>query len=323
MADIRHDWTTAEIQDLLQQPLLDLVYRAQTLHRQYSDRQIQLATLLSVKTGGCAENCAYCPQSAHYETTVQKQPTLPVEEVLASAQKAKDLGASRFCMGWAWREIRDGEAFDQMLEMVQGVKHLGLEACVTAGMLNESQAQRLAASGLTAYNHNLDTSPENYGNIITTRTYDDRLQTLDHVRQAGVQVCCGGIIGLGETWGDRAQMLQVLATLQPHPESVPINALVAVAGTPLADQPPVDPFDLVRMCAAARILMPKARVRLSAGRSRLSDEAQVLCFLAGANSIFYGDKLLTTTNPDQDSDRQLLEKIGALEERTLTSGYSK
>lgn len=323
MADIRHDWTTAEIQDLLQQPLLDLVYRAQTLHRQYSDRQIQLATLLSVKTGGCAENCAYCPQSAHYETTVQKQPTLPVEEVLASAQKAKDLGASRFCMGWAWREIRDGEAFDQMLEMVQGVKHLGLEACVTAGMLNESQAQRLAAVGLTAYNHNLDTSPENYGNIITTRTYDDRLQTLDHVRQAGVQVCCGGIIGLGESWGDRAQMLQVLATLQPHPESVPINALVAVAGTPLADQPPVDPFDLVRMCAAARILMPKARVRLSAGRSRLSDEAQVLCFLAGANSIFYGDKLLTTTNPDQDSDRQLLEKIGALEERTLTSGYSK
>ena len=323
MADIRHDWTTAEIQDLLQQPLLDLVYRAQTLHRQYSDRQIQLATLLSVKTGGCAENCAYCPQSAHYETTVQKQPTLPVEEVLASAQKAKDLGASRFCMGWAWREIRDGEAFDQMLEMVQGVKNLGLEACVTAGMLNESQAQRLAAAGLTAYNHNLDTSPENYGNIITTRTYDDRLQTLDHVRQAGIQVCCGGIIGLGETWSDRAQMLQVLATLQPHPESVPINALVAVAGTPLADQPPVDPFDLVRMCAAARILMPKARVRLSAGRSRLSDEAQVLCFLAGANSIFYGDKLLTTANPDQDSDRQLLEKIGALEERTLTSGYSK
>ena len=323
MADIRHDWTTAEIQDLLQQPLLDLVYRAQTLHRQYSDRQIQLATLLSVKTGGCAENCAYCPQSAHYETSVQKQPTLPVEEVLASAQKAKDLGASRFCMGWAWREIRDGEAFDQMLEMVQGVRCLGLEACVTAGMLNESQAQRLAAAGLTAYNHNLDTSPENYGNIITTRIYGDRLQTLDHVRQAGVQVCCGGIIGLGESWGDRAQMLQVLATLQPHPESVPINALVAVAGTPLADQPPVDPFELVRMCAAARILMPKARVRLSAGRSRLSDEAQVLCFLAGANSIFYGDKLLTTANPDQDSDRQLLEKIGALEERTLIHGHSK
>jgi biotin synthase len=316
MTDIRHNWTIAEIQDLLQQPLLDLVYRAQTLHRQYSDRPIQLATLLSVKTGGCAENCAYCPQSAHYETEVQKQPTLPVAEVLAAAQKAKDLGADRFCMGWAWREIRDGAAFDQMLEMVEGVRQLGMEACVTAGMLNESQAQRLAAAGLTAYNHNLDTSPENYGNIITTRTYDDRLKTLNHVRNSGVQVCCGGIIGLGETWRDRAQMLQVLATLNPHPESVPINALVAVAGTPMEDQPPIDPLDLVRMCAAARILMPKARVRLSAGRSKLTDEAQVLCFLAGANSIFYGDKLLTTGNPDQDSDRQLLTKIGALEEQT-------
>jgi biotin synthase len=312
MADIRHDWTPEEIQDLLQQPLLDLVYRAQTIHRQYSDRQIQLATLLSVKTGGCAENCAYCPQSAHYDTAVAKQPTLAVAEVLASAQQAKDLGADRFCMGWAWREIRDGADFDQMLEMVQGVRHLGMEACVTAGMLNESQAQRLAAAGLTAYNHNLDTSPENYGNIITTRTYDDRLRTLGYVRKSGVQVCSGGIIGMGEGWSDRAQMLQVLASLDPHPESVPINALVAVAGTPLEDQPPIEPFELVRMCAVARILMPKARVRLSAGRTSLSDEAQVLCFLAGANSIFYGDKLLTTANPDQNSDRQLLESIGAL-----------
>jgi biotin synthase len=327
MTDIRHNWTIAEIQDLLQQPLLDLVYHAQTLHRQYSDRPIQLATLLSVKTGGCAENCAYCPQSAHYATEVQKQPTLAVPEVLAAAQKAKDLGADRFCMGWAWREIRDGAAFDQMLEMVEGVRNLGMEACVTAGMLNESQAQRLAAAGLTAYNHNLDTSPENYGNIITTRTYDDRLKTLNHVRNSGVQVCCGGIIGLGETWRDRAEMLQVLANLTPHPESVPINALVAVAGTPMEDQPPIDPLDLVRMCATARILMPKARVRLSAGRSRLTDEAQVLCFLAGANSIFYGDKLLTTGNPDQDSDRQLLTKIGALEEQskdgTFAREYSK
>jgi biotin synthase len=310
MADIRYDWTAAEIQDLLQLPLLDLVYRAQTIHRQYSDRPIQLATLLSVKTGGCAENCAYCPQSAHYDTPVEKQPILTVAAVLASAQQAKDRGADRFCMGWAWREIRDGRDFDQMLEMVEGVRHLGMEACVTAGMLNESQAQRLAAAGLTAYNHNLDTSPEHYGNIISTRTYDDRLRTLGHVRQAGVQVCCGGIIGMGETWVDRAQMLQVLATLNPHPESVPINALVAVAGTPLEEQPPIDPLELVRMCAAARILMPKARVRLSAGRSRLSDEAQVLCFLAGANSIFYGDKLLTTANPEQDCDRVLLEKIG-------------
>jgi biotin synthase len=315
MTDIRHNWTIAEIQDLLQQPLLDLVHRAQTLHQQYSDRTIQLATLLSVKTGGCAENCAYCPQSAHYDTEVQKQPILAVPEVLAAAQKARDLGADRFCMGWAWREIRDGAAFDQMLEMVQGVRQLGMEACVTAGMLNESQAQRLAAAGLTAYNHNLDTSPENYSNIITTRTYGDRLQTLDYVRNSGVQVCSGGIIGMGETWSDRAQMLQVLATLNPHPESVPINALVAVAGTPLEDQPPIDPLELVRMCAVARILMPKARVRLSAGRSRLTDEAQVLCFLAGANSIFYGDKLLTTGNPNQDSDRQLLTKIGALEEQ--------
>jgi biotin synthase len=323
MTDIRHDWTIDEIQVLLQQPLLDLVYQAQTLHRQYSDRPIQLATLLSVKTGGCAENCAYCPQSAHYETEVQKQPTLAVPEVLAAAQKAKDLGADRFCMGWAWREIRDGAAFDEMLQMVEGVRNLGMEACVTAGMLNQSQAQRLAAAGLTAYNHNLDTSPENYGNIITTRTYDDRLQTLDHVRNSGVQVCCGGIIGMGETWRDRAQMLQVLATLNPHPESVPINALVAVAGTPLEDQPPIDPLDLVRMCAAARILMPKARVRLSAGRSRLTDEAQVLCFLAGANSIFYGDKLLTTGNPDQDSDRQLLTKIGGLEEQSKEGTFAR
>ena len=309
----RYDWTTAEILEILQQPLLDLVYRAQTTHRHYHPQNdIQLATLLSVKTGGCAENCAYCPQSAQYETTVEKQPILPVGEVLAAAQRAKESGADRFCMGWAWREIRDGKAFEDMLEMVRGVRSLGLEACVTAGMLNDSQAQRLAAAGLTAYNHNLDTSPEFYDQIITTRTYGDRLQTLDCVRRAGITVCCGGIIGLGETLSDRAQMLQVLATLTPHPESVPINALVAVAGTPLQEQPPIDPLDLVRMCATARILMPKARVRLSAGRSSLTREAQILCFMAGANSIFYGDKLLTTGNPDCDDDRQLLEEIGAI-----------
>ncbi|HEY9629908.1 MAG TPA: biotin synthase BioB [Coleofasciculaceae cyanobacterium] len=310
-AEIRHDWTTAEILQLLQQPLLDLVYRAQTIHRRYyPDQDIQLATLLSVKTGGCSENCAYCPQSAHYETTVEKQPILPVAEVLAAAERAKELGSDRFCMGWAWREIRDGKAFDDMLEMVRGVRSLGLEACVTAGMLNDSQAQRLAEAGLTAYNHNLDTSPEFYDQIITTRTYGDRLQTLDAVRRAGITVCCGGIIGLGETLSDRAQMLQVLATLTPHPESVPINALVAVAGTPLQEQQPIDPLDLVRMCATTRILMPQARVRLSAGRSSLSREAQVLCFMAGANSIFYGDKLLTTGNPECDADRQLLNDIG-------------
>jgi biotin synthase len=312
--ETRHDWTTAEILEMLQQPLLDLVFRAQTVHRHYHPHNdIQLATLLSVKTGGCAENCAYCPQSAHYDTPVEKQPILPIEEVLAAAQRAKDLGSDRFCMGWAWREIRDGKAFDDMLEMVRGVRSLGLEACVTAGMLNDSQAQRLAEAGLTAYNHNLDTSPEFYDQIITTRTYGDRLQTLERVRQAGITVCCGGIIGLGETVGDRSQMLQVLATLNPHPESVPINALVAVAGTPLQEQPPIDPLDLVRMCAAARILMPQARVRLSAGRTSLSREAQVLCFMAGANSIFYGEKLLTTGNPDRDADRQLLEDIGVLE----------
>jgi biotin synthase len=310
---IRYDWTTAEILDLLQQPLLDLVYQAQTVHRQYNPpNQIQLATLLSVKTGGCSENCAYCPQSAHYETTVERQPTLTVAEVLEKAQQAKDLGATRFCMGWAWREIREGKAFDEMLEMVKGVRSLGLEACVTAGMLNGSQADQLAAAGLTAYNHNLDTSPEFYNQIITTRTYRDRLETLNCVRQAGITVCCGGIIGLGEGISDRAGMLQVLANLNPHPESVPINALVAVEGTPLAEQQPIDPLDLVRMCATARILMPKARVRLSAGRTSLTREAQVLCFLAGANSIFYGEKLLTTGNPDRNADRQLLEEIGAI-----------
>ncbi|HEY9697567.1 MAG TPA: biotin synthase BioB [Trichocoleus sp.] len=312
-SSIRHNWTTEEILALVNQPLLDLVFQAQTTHRRYNPpNSIQLATLLSVKTGGCAENCAYCPQSAHYETTVEKQSTLPVTEVLATAQEAKQRGATRFCMGWAWREIREGAAFEAMLEMVQGVRELGMEACVTAGMLNESQAQRLAAAGLTAYNHNLDTSPEFYDRIITTRTYADRLATLDRVRQAGMTICCGGIIGMGESWIDRARMLEVLANLEPHPESVPINALVAVEGTPLEAQQPIDPLDLVRICAVARILMPKARVRLSAGRTSLSREAQVLCFVAGANSIFYGDKLLTTNNPDQDADRQLLADIGAM-----------
>jgi biotin synthase len=309
----RHDWTTAEIIEILQQPLLDLVYQAQTVHRQHNPgNEIQLATLLSVKTGGCAENCAYCPQSAHYQTEVEPQPLMSVEAVLASAQRAKELGATRFCMGWAWREIREGKAFEEMLAMVRGVRLLGLEACVTAGMLNEAQAERLAEAGLTAYNHNLDTSPEYYDQIITTRTYGDRLKTLDCVRRAGITVCCGGIIGLGETMTDRARMLEILATMQPHPESVPINALTAVEGTPLQHQEPVDPLELVRMCATARILMPQAKIRLSAGRSRLSREAQVLCFMAGVNSIFYGEKLLTTGNPERDADTQLLEAIGAV-----------
>lgn len=312
-APIRHDWNTAEILDLLQQPLLDLVYQAQTVHRAHNaTNDIQLATLLSVKTGGCAENCAYCPQSAHYPTSVNPQPIMDVSAVLAAAQNAKNMGATRFCMGWAWREIRDGQLFEDMLTMVRGVRSLGLEACVTAGMLTDTQAHRLAEAGLTAYNHNLDTSPEYYDQIITTRTYEDRLNTLECVRQAGITLCCGGIIGMGESLVDRARLLEQLATMQPHPESVPINALTAVEGTPLEDQVPVDSLDLVRMCATARILMPTARIRLSAGRSRLSREAQVLCFLAGVNSIFYGDTLLTTPNPDQDADRQLLEAIGAV-----------
>lgn len=307
----RHDWTTPEILALLQQPLLDLVFQAQTIHRQHHpDSDIQLATLISVKTGGCAENCAYCPQSAHYTTPVEKMAIAEVDLVLTQAQRAKELGATRFCMGWAWREIRDGAAFEAMLDMVRGVRQLGLEACVTAGMLNQSQAQRLAEAGLTAYNHNLDTSPEYYDQIITTRTYQDRLNTLEQVRQAGVTVCCGGIIGMGETERDRARLLEILATFNPHPESVPINALVAVTGTPLENQSPVDAFELVRLCATARILMPKARIRLSAGRTYLSREAQALCFMAGVNSIFYGEKLLTTANQRIDDDRQLLTDLG-------------
>jgi biotin synthase len=313
MSTLRHNWTAAEILDLLNQPLLDLVYQAQTCHRQYwASTDMQLATLLSVKTGGCAENCGYCSQSAHHPTAVKPEPFKTVEEVLSTAQRAKDLGADRFCMGWAWREISEGRQFDAMLDMVRGVRQLGLEACVTAGMITPSQAERLAEAGLTAYNHNLDTSPEYYSEIVTTRTYRDRLQTLAHVRNAGITVCCGGIIGMGERLEDRARMLEILATLNPHPESVPINALVPIPGTPLAAQSAVDPLDLVRMCATARIILPKARIRLSAGRNHLTPEAQVLCFLSGVNSIFYGETLLTAENPEPDCDRQLLAKIGAL-----------
>lgn len=315
---IRHDWTCDEIRALLDLPLMDLIYYAQTVHRAHNpDNAVQLATLLSVKTGGCPEDCAYCPQSAHFKTPVGKEPTLERDAILAAAERAKAAGASRFCMGWAQRQIRDGEAFEQIIDVVRSVKALGLETCVTAGMLEPHQAQRLAEAGLDAYNHNLDTSPEFYGQIITTRTYQDRLNTLKYVREAGITLCCGGIIGMGESIQDRAHMLQILATMQPHPESVPINALVAVEGTPLAGRDPVDPLELVRMCAAARITMPKARVRLSAGRNRLSREAQVLCFMAGANSIFYGEKLLTTDNNDTAADMELLAAIGA---RTLRPG---
>ena len=307
----RHDWCRSEILALLELPLVDLLWRAQQVHREANPGyHVQLASLLSVKTGGCEEDCAYCPQSLHNSSDLSGRPELEVEPVLARARSAKQAGADRFCMGWAWREIRDGAPFEAMLAMVRGVRGLGLEACVTAGMLSDSQAAQLAEAGLSAYNHNLDTSPEHYGQIITTRTYQERLETLQRVRTAGISICCGGIIGMGETQTDRAGLLEVLANLDPHPESVPINALVAVEGTPLEELPPVDPLELVRMVAAARILMPSARVRLSAGREQLGREAQILCLLAGADSIFYGDTLLTTSNPAVEADRQLLAAAG-------------
>jgi biotin synthase len=307
----RHDWSRSEIQALLDQPLMDLLWQAQQVHRSANPGyHVQLASLLSVKTGGCEEDCAYCPQSMHHSADVSGRPELEVGPVLARARAAREAGAHRFCMGWAWREIRDGAPFEAMLAMVRGVRELGLEACVTAGMLSDHQAQRLAEAGLTAYNHNLDTSPEHYDRIISTRTYAERLETLSRVRAAGITLCCGGIIGMGESSTDRAGLLQVLATLDPHPESVPINALVAVEGTPLEDLPPVDPLELVRMVATARILMPHSRVRLSAGRQQLNREAQILCLLAGADSIFYGDTLLTTGNPDVLADQALLAAAG-------------
>jgi biotin synthase len=311
--EIRHDWSTFEILGLLTAPLLDLVDEARAVHRRfYAEGEIQLASLLSIKTGACPEDCKYCPQSAHYakKTGLVREALLDVDDVLTKARIAKDAGATRFCMGAAWREVKDGTAFDSVLEMVRGVRDLDMEACVTLGMLTQAQAVRLAEAGLTAYNHNLDTSPEFYGEIITTRTYQDRLDTLANVRGAGVQICCGGIIGMGESIEDRARLLETLATLDPHPESVPINALVAVPGTPLEAQKPVDPLDLVRMVATARILMPMSYVRLSAGRHALTREAQILCFLAGANSIFYGDKLLTTANNDTTDDLALIEEAG-------------
>ena len=307
----RHDWTQSEIQALLDLPLMDLLWQAQQVHRAANPGyRVQLASLLSVKTGGCEEDCAYCPQSMHHSSDVTGRPELEVEPVLARARAARVAGAHRFCMGWAWRDIRDGAPFEAMLQMVRGVRELGLEACVTAGMLTAPQAARLAEAGLTAYNHNLDTSPEHYAQIISTRTYQERLETLERVRSAGIELCCGGIIGLGESGADRASLLQVLATLDPHPESVPINALVAVEGTPLEGRPSVDPLELVRMVATARILMPHSRVRLSAGREQLGREAQILCLLAGADSIFYGDTLLTTGNPDVAADRELLAAAG-------------
>ena len=308
---LRHDWTAEEIASLLDLPLPELLYCAQTAHRAFHNPdEVQGCTLLSIKTGGCPEDCAYCPQAARYNTVVDAQALLSVDETLDAAATARDNGATRFCMGAAWRDAPEGDEFERVVEMVRGVRSLGLEACCTLGMLTRQQAERLAEAGLTAYNHNLDTSPEFYGEIITTRRYQERLDTLGRVRAAGITVCCGGIIGMGESHADRIGLLRELATQAPHPESVPINLLVRVEGTPLAAQRSVDPLELVRMVAAARILMPASMVRLSAGRLSLSDEAQALCFIGGANSIFMGDKLLTTSNPEMDRDRQLLDKLG-------------
>ncbi len=307
----RHDWTDAEIRALHDLPLPELLFSAQQVHRLHHDpTKIQLCTLLSIKTGGCPEDCAYCPQSAHYQTEVERQKLLEVGPVLEAARAARSAGSTRFCMGAAWREVKEGPEFDRVLEMVRGVAALGLEVCCTLGMLTASQAERLAAAGLTAYNHNLDTGPDYYDRIIGTRTYGDRLRTLAAVRDAGISVCCGGILGLGESISDRIAMLGVLARMNPHPGSVPINALVAVQGTPLAQAPPVSGLEMARMIATARLVMPRAFVRLSAGRTAMSDETQALCLLAGANSIFAGERLLTTPNPGVDADAELFARLG-------------
>jgi len=307
---LRHDWHRAEILALFQVPFNDLLFRAHSIHRDNFDpNAVQVSTLLSIKTGACPEDCAYCPQSAHFKTGLDVERLMPLDEVVEEARQAKARGASRFCMGAAWRSPREKD-FVQVLDMVREVRALGLETCVTLGMLTDDQTRRLKDAGLDYYNHNLDTSPEFYGEIISTRTYQDRLDTLQHIRDAGIHVCAGGIIGMGEDREDRAGLLQSLANLPQHPESVPINQLVRVEGTPLQDVEPTDPFEFVRTIAVARILMPNSMVRLSAGRTDMNDQMQALCFLAGANSIFYGEKLLTTDNPEQDKDRQLFKRLG-------------
>jgi biotin synthase len=311
MSVVRHDWTIAQARQIHDLPLLELIDRARQVHREHHpDNEVQLCTLLSVKTGGCPEDCAYCPQSAHYDTGVGRQPMLSVDEVRASAQRAKAQGATRFCMGAAWREIKDGPQFDDVLAMVREVKALGLEACCTLGMLKPEQAARLKDAGLDAYNHNIDTGAKHYRSIITTRDQEQRFDTLKAVREAGITVCSGGIIGMGESIDDRCAMLVQLANLSPQPESVPINALIRVKGTPLESTPPIDPLQFVRMVATARVLMPRSRVRLSAGRTELSREAQLMCLYAGANSVFYGDTLLTTPNPEMRQDDDLFKSAG-------------
>jgi len=306
----RHDWRREEVESLFSAPFMELVYGAQSMHRRHFDpNAVQLSTLLNIKTGACPEDCAYCPQSVRYDTGLERAELMPLDEVLSRARQAKAGGATRFCMGAAWRSPKDRD-LDRLADMVSGVKALGLETCMTLGMLSEAQARRLRDAGLDYYNHNLDTSEEYYSEIITTRSYQDRLDTLRHVRDAGMRVCCGGIVGMGESRRDRAELLRTLACLPEHPESVPINQLVPVPGTPLADAPASDPLEFVRTIAVARLLIPRADVRLSAGRESMDDALQALCFLAGANSIFYGERLLTTPNPAADRDLSLLRRLG-------------
>ncbi len=317
----KHNWTNDEILAIYNKPFLDLVYEAATIHRENKDyNEVQVSSLISIKTGGCPEDCAYCPQAARYHTDVEVQAMMKVDEVVEVAQKAKDGGASRLCMGAAWREVRDNRDFDKVIDMVKAVNAMDMEVCCTLGMLTANQAQRLADAGLYAYNHNLDTSEEDYKRIISTRTYDDRLKTIENVRKAKLTVCSGGIIGLGETVNDRVAMIRVLANMPKHPESVPVNALVPVKGTPLGDQPRVPIWDMVRMIATARIVMPKTVVRLSAGRNEMSTMEQALCFMAGANSIFAGDKLLTTPNPEFKDDRAMFELLGLTTRKAFKNG---
>ncbi|WP_027697137.1 biotin synthase BioB [Vibrio litoralis] len=308
--EIRHNWTVQQVHELLDKPFMDLLFEAQLVHRKFQQaNHVQVSTLLSIKTGACPEDCKYCPQSAHYRTDVEKERLMEVERVLDAAQKAKNSGSTRFCMGAAWKNPKERD-MPYLMEMIKGVKEMGLETCMTLGMLTPDQAQDLSNAGLDYYNHNLDTSPEFYGNIITTRTYQDRLDTLSHVRDSGMKICSGGIIGMGESVSDRAGLLVELANLPTHPESVPINMLVKVKGTPMENVDDVEPFDFIRLIAIARIMMPHSAVRLSAGRENMNEQMQALCFMAGANSIFYGCKLLTTPNPEEDTDLQLFKKLG-------------
>ncbi len=324
MQSNRHNWTSAEIKAVYETPLLELIHRAATVHHEHNAaHEVQVSSLLSIKTGGCSEDCGYCPQAARYHTDVNVHKLLQVEEVVDSAKQAKAAGASRMCLGAAWREVRDNRDFDRVLDMVKGINALDMEVCCTLGMLSEDQAQKLANAGLYAYNHNLDTSSEYYNEIITTRTYEDRLKTLGHVRKAGMTVCSGGIIGMGESIDDRIGLLRTLANLPVHPDSVPINALVAVEGTPLEEQPPVPIWDMVRMIATTRIVMPKTVVRLSAGRLQMSMEGQALCFMAGANSIFAGDKLLTTPNPEFNADMEMFQILGLTPRQAFKEGKNK